>query len=118
MHVHVFLGVYLVCAALTFLALSSGSESDRRANRIVAATVGVVAGPFTGAMARRFQSCCWQASLSIFPSCAVLLGAGVLGQIVPLPCQRFEPVVRLALWCVGWLGWFGGALVSLVHALS
>ena len=117
-HLYIFLGFYLAFAALTFLALNAGSESDRRENRIAAATIGAVSGPFTGAIARHFQSCCLQFSFSIFPYCALFLAAAVLFQIVPLPFQRFAQATRLTLWCVGLLGWFGGVLVSFAHALS
>jgi hypothetical protein len=117
-HLYVFLGIYLAFAALTFFVLNSGSVSDRRENAIGAATIGVVTGPFTGAIARHFQSCCLQFSLSILPWCALILGVGVLFQIVPLPFQRFARATRLALWCIGLLGWFGGALASFLHALS
>lgn len=117
-HLYVFLGFYLTFAALTYFALNSGSESDRRQNAIVTATVGAVSGPFTGAIARNFQPCCLQSSLAIFPYCAFLLGLGVLCQIVPLPFQRFAGATRLTLWCIGLLGWFGGVLVSFLHALS
>lgn len=117
-HLYVFLGFYLVFAALTFFILNSGSVSDRRENAILAATIGVVSGPFTGAIARHFQSCCLDFSLSILPWCAAFLGAGVLFQEVPLPFQRFAHATRLTLWCLGLLGWFGGALVSFLHALT
>lgn len=117
-HLYIFLGFYLVFAALTFLALNAGSESDRRENQIAAATLGAIFGPFTGAIARNFQSCCWQFSVTLFPFCALFLGAGVLFQMIPLPFRRFERPVRIALWGIGLLGWFGGALVSFGHALS
>ncbi|MFO1488582.1 MAG: hypothetical protein U1F65_08895 [Verrucomicrobiota bacterium] len=117
-HLYLFLGFYMAFAALTFFVLNAGSESDRRENAIAAATIGVVSGPFTGAIARHFQSCCLQFSVSIFPYCALVLGAGVLAQMVPLPFQRFARATRLTLWNLGLLGWFGGALVSFLHALS
>jgi hypothetical protein len=117
-HLYLFLGFYVGFAALTFLALSAGSESDRRENAIAAATMGVVSGPFTGAIARHCQSCCLQFSLTISPYCALVLGVSVLFQMAPLPFQRFARAARLTLWCLGLLGWFGGALVSLLHALS
>ncbi len=117
-HLYLFLGFYVVFAAMTFFALNAGSESDRRENAISAATIGVVSGPFTGAIARHFQSCCVEFSLSISPYCAVALGIGGLFQIVPLPFQRFARATRLTLWCLGLLGWFGGVLVSFLHALS
>jgi len=117
-HLYIFLGFYVSFAALTFFVLNAGSESDRRENQIVAATVGTVSGPFAGAIARHLQSCCWRFSLAVFPYCALFLGASLLSQIVPLPFQRFERTVRLTMWCIGLLGWFGGALVSFAHALS
>jgi hypothetical protein len=117
-HLYIFLGFYIAFAGLTFAALNGGSESDRRENQIAAATLGAVSGPFTGAIARHFQSCCWQFSVTLFPYCALFLGVGLIAQIVPLPFRRFESPVRLASWCIGLLGWFGGVLVSLAHALS
>jgi hypothetical protein len=117
-HLYIFLGFYLAFAALTFFALNAGPESSRRERQIVAATLGAVSGPFTGAIARHFQSCCLQFSVMLFPYCALFLGAGLLAQIVPLPFQRFERKVRLTIWCIGLLGWFGGGLVSFLHALS
>lgn len=117
-HVVIFLAFYITFAAVTFLALTAGSPSDRKEYPIAAATLGTLSGPFTGAIARNFQSCCWEFSLTIFPYCALLLGVGVISQIVPLPLRRFDRPVRLTLWCLGLLGWFGGALVSFGHALS
>ena len=117
-HLYIFLGFYLAFAALTFFVLNAGSVSDRRENAITTATIGVVSGPFTGAMARHFQSCCLEFSLSLFPYCALILGIGVFFQMVPLPFQRFARPTRLILWILGLLGWFGGAPVSFLHALS
>lgn len=117
-HLHIFLGFYVAFAALTFFALHAGSESDRREHQITAATFGAVTGPFTGAIARQCQSCCWKFSLAIFPYCALFLGAGFLSQIIPLPFRRFDRTIRLTIWCIGLLGWFGGGVVSFAHALS
>ena len=117
-HLYLFLGFYLAFAAVTFFVLNAGSVSDRRENAIAAATIGVVSGPFTGAIARHFQSCCLRFSVAILPYSAAILGAGVLFQVVPLPFQRLARATQLTLWCLGWLGWFGGALVSFAHALS
>jgi hypothetical protein len=117
-HLYIFLGFYLVFAALTFCVLNAGTESDRRENWIGRATIGAVSGPFTGAIARRLQSCCLKSSLSLFPYCATFLGAGILFQIVRLPFERFSRVARLTLWSLGLLGWFGGVWVSFFHALS
>ena len=117
-HLYVFLGFYLVFAGVTLWMLNEGSDSDRQGRWTAAATAGAVAGPFVGAIARQFQSCCWNASLGLFPYCAAVLGIGVLGQVVPFPFARFERAVRLTLWCLGLLGWFGGGFVSFLHALS
>ena len=66
-HGYVFLGFYLAFASLTLFVLSRQSASDWRDNWNVAATVGSLSGPFTGAIARGFQKCCWQFSLTLFP---------------------------------------------------
>jgi hypothetical protein len=116
-HLGIFLGFYLAFAGFTAFVLSQQSVSDRRENRNVAAVVGSVSGPFTGAIARNLQSCCWRFSLQLFPWCAALLAVGTVLQVVPLPFVRGERLVRLGAWCVGCLGWFGGGVVSFGHAL-
>lgn len=117
-HLYIFVSFYLAFAGFTAWVLSRQSESDRRENWNVAATLGTVSGPFTGAIARRFQSCCWKFSLSIFPYCAAVLAVGVMSQLVPMPAPSIEKPLRLTLWSLGLLGWFAGAVVSFGHALS
>lgn len=84
----------------------------------MSAALGSITGPFTGAIARHFQSCCWQFSMSILPYSAALLAIGVLAQIVALPCKCCERAMRLTAWCLGLLGWFAGVVISFAHALS
>ena len=117
-HLGIFLGLYLVFAGLTALALAQQTGSDRQQNANLAATVGSIAGPFTGAIARNLQSCCWQFSLQILPWSAASLVAGVVFQFLPLPLGRADRSVRLLAWGLGLLGWFGGGVVSFAHALS
>jgi len=117
-HLFIFLGFYIVFAGLTALVLNLQSESDRREAPIVSATLGSISGPFTGAIARHYQSCCLEFSMSIFPYSAALLGIGVLAQIVAMPWKCCERSMRLVAWCLGLLGWFGGVLLSFGHALS
>jgi hypothetical protein len=117
-HLFIFLGFYIVFAALTALVLNLQSESDRREAPIVSATLASISGPFTGAIARQFQSCCWDFSLTIFPYSAAFLGFGVLAQIVAMPWKCCERATRLTAWCLGLLGWFGGVLLSFAHALT
>jgi hypothetical protein len=117
-HLYVFLGCYVAFAGLTFFVLSRQTASDWRNNWNVAATVGSISGPFTGAIARHFQSCCWRFSVALFPYCAALLLGGFGFQFVPIPRRSVEGPIRLAAWIAGLLGWFGGAVVSFGHALS
>jgi len=65
-------------------------------------------GPFTGAIARHFQSCCWRFSPGLFPYCAALLLGGFGFQFVPIPRRSVEGPIRLVAWMAGLLGWFGG----------
>jgi hypothetical protein len=84
----------------------------------VAAVIGTVTGPFAGAIARGFQSCCWRFSLSLFPYCLGILLLGAALQMIPLPFSRIERLFRLAAWTFGCLGWFAGAVASFLHAFS
>jgi hypothetical protein len=118
MHAYVFLGFYLGFASLTLFVLSRQSASDWRNNWNWAATVGSVSGPFTGAIARQCQSCCWQFSVTVFPYSAAFLLGGVTFQFVPIPWRAGQRPLRLVVWSLGLLGWFGGGVVSFLHALS
>lgn len=117
-HLYIFLGCYVLFAGVTAWALAAQSASDQRQNWNVAAVIGTVSGPFTGAIARGFQACCWRFSLSVFPYCLGILLSGVALQIIPLPFRRGERPFRLVAWTLGWLGWFAGAVASFLHALS
>lgn len=117
-HLWILLAIYLAFAAWTNAILNGESESDRRNNWVTAATVGSISGPFTGAIARHLQTCCWEFSLRLFPYCAAMLSVGLLFQLIPLPKFRGEQAVRLTLWCVGLFGWFAGIPVSFLHALG
>jgi len=117
-HLVLLLGFYVVFAAFTFFVLNAGTPSDRRDTPIICATIGAFSGPFTGAIARHYQSCCMQFSWGLFPFCASILGVGVVVQAVPLPFPQFERQMRIAMWCVGLFGWFAGIPVSFLHALS
>ena len=117
-HGYVFLAFYLAFAGWTFFVLSRQSASDWRDNWNVAATVGSLSGPLTGAIARHFQSCCWQCSVTLFPYCAAFLLGGFTFQFVPIPWEAGQRTLRLVVWSIGLLGWFGGGVVSLGHALS
>ena len=75
--------------------------------------LGVIMGPFVGAMARDLQSCCVQASLSIFWYCAPVLLLGIALQWV-----KMAYAFKVSVWLLGWFVWFGGGLVSYGHALN
>jgi hypothetical protein len=119
-HGWILLGFYLVSVALSLLVLLPGSISGHgdTLGRSLAAAFGAFSGPFAGAIARGFQSCCWKFSLGLFPVCAAFLGGGLMMQIVPLPAFRRQRAVRLTAWCVGLAGWFAGIPVSFLHALD
>jgi hypothetical protein len=117
-HLKILLGFILGFAALTAFCLMQQSPSDRRENWNTAATFFTFLGPFTGAIARQFQSCCWKFSLGLAPYCAGCLLIGAICQVVPLPFRRGERQFRIAAWVLGLLGWFLGAPVSFLHALS
>ena len=118
-HGWILLVFYVVSAVLSLLVLLPGSISGHgdTMGRSIAATLGAFSGPFTGAIARGFQRCCWQFSLGLFPFCGAFLVCGLLMQIIPLPAWH-QRAVRLTAWCIGLAGWFAGIPVSFLHALD
>jgi len=80
--------------------------------------LGVALGPFAGGVARDWQSCCADNSLSLAPHAA----AGVvLGALVRIVGRRRGVVMRrvgATAWGLGSLGWFLAAIVSYAHALE
>lgn len=117
-HLYAFLGFYLVFAGFTFLILTRQSESDWQNSWNLAATAGAISGPFTGAIARQFQSCCLEFSVRLLPYCVLSLLGGILFQFVPLKPKRYERGIRLMVWCLGLFGWFFGGIISFGHALG
>ena len=57
-------------------------------------TVGIVLGPFAGAFAREWQSCCLEWSWHLAPYALVPLAAGVSLQVVPMRAGRAWLVIR------------------------
>lgn len=111
---YIFLGFWAVFAAITQWFLRLQSPNDYRENWNVAATIGTVTGPLTGAIARGLQDGCLRFSLSLLPYCAAFLVGGLVLQGIP----KIPMPIRLAAWCIGLLGWFGGAVLSLLNACS
>jgi len=79
---------------------------------------GVIAGPMAGAIARPDSSCCVANSWALLPTCAAILGAAIAFQFLPVRRSRVVDAIRLVVWTLGWLVWFGGAIVSLLHAME
>lgn len=80
--------------------------------------LGVVLGPFAGGVARDWQSCCAENSLSLAPYAA---GGIVLGALARIVGRRRGTVMRrvgATAWGLGSFGWFFAALVSYGHALE
>jgi len=113
--------VFLV---LAFLLAYAAYDEDRgrsdveRNLTMLRTTVGVLAGPFDGAIARIGHSDCLRFSLRLLPWCGAILACGVLAQLVPARSRLVATWILPAAWTLGWLGWFGGAILSLGFALE
>ena len=116
-HGFIALGFLVVFSGFTLFLVCHPKNNEGLAN-IVVTTLATVTGPMVGAVARDGQSCCLKFSLSLLPWSGAFLAVGTLFQIVPLPLRRFAPALRLTMWCLGLLGWFGGGVVSFLHAFS
>ena len=90
-----------------------------RSPRVIAKAGGyVVAGPMAGAMLADYQRCCLDFSLSLVPYCAGALAAAIAVQLLVPLRGWFSRTFRVVAWIVGVFGWFGGAIVSYLHAMS
>jgi hypothetical protein len=114
-HWFVVSGLLLVFTGLTLAACLDGSASDLRERHILAATMGTITGPFTGAIARPSQSSCLRCGWELLPYCGGILAAAFCLQMFPSFLRRGA---RLSCWVLGWLAWFGGGVLSLMYAFS
>jgi hypothetical protein len=117
-HLWVFAVIWGGFTVLTFLIVNAGADQGGGRLFVIAlTTAATISGPMTGAVARDFQSCCFEFSLSLLPYCGAILFVGVAAQLVKWPFQLFAGAIRMFLWIVGWIGWFMGGIVSFAHAL-
>jgi len=115
------LGMLAAFTAFTlYVCCSQGSQSDLRERHITAATLGVLSGPFTGALARGpSHHDCVQFGWKLMPYCGGLLAAACGMQLVRFPFRHHDAeLIRLVGWLAGWLSWFVGGILSLAYAFS
>ena len=78
----------------------------------------IVLGPLSGGFLRDWQSCCARNSLELLPWSLAAVAVGVGLQFAVAPTSTVRSVVRWLGWMLALLGWFGGAVVSDLHALE
>lgn len=96
-------------------------ESTSSPERLVWMVLAVPLGPLTGAVVRGWpldatHSSCIENAFSLLPWSALALVLAGLAQWFggSRPVGR----LRLTLWCLGWIAWFGGGIVALAHSLE
>jgi hypothetical protein len=103
----------------TWLILAAGLDDASDRPLLVAMTsICSISGPMTGAMCRDFQVCCLAFSLSLLPWCIAGLVFSAVTQLVLPPHRGVLAVLRFLGWISGLTVWFGGGIVSFIHALS
>jgi hypothetical protein len=112
-HLWVLLGLLVAFSILTGLAVAGGADDGHRPWRVATTTAGTILGPFTGALARDWQSCCTRFSLSLLPWAGGMLALGLALQV-----GRRRTAWRLAAWSLAWTVWFTSGLLSFLHAFS
>ena len=78
----------------------------------------IVLGPLSGGYLRDWQSCCASNSLELLPWSLAAVAVGVGLQFAVAPTSAVRNVVRWLGWMLALLAWFGGAVVSDLHALE
>jgi len=108
-------GFSIVTFLITRTEIDRGPDHDKQ---VLLTTLGTIAGPLMGAIAREFQACCLRFSLQVMACSGPALLAGVLFQVIRLPDLRWVNWARMGLWIAGWSVWFLSGNVSFLHALS
>ena len=111
-----FLGIFLLFTTLAVVAVTGGSKGG--GTNVIGGILAVITGPFVGAVARNFQSCCLECSVQLMWYCAPVLLLGIALQWVKIQNRTREFVFKTVVWVLGWLAWFGGGLVSYIHAFN
>lgn len=114
----VLLFLLLGFAALTYLATSSGSPGDVGSRPRLLTTLATIRGPFTGAIARRGQSCCLANSQGLALWLAPALAVGIAAPVGLPGHGAMARAARRSLWTIGWLAWLMGGPISFLHALN
>jgi len=86
--------------------------------RSVPHALGVLLGPFAGAVARDWQSCCAANSWSIAPYAVGVLALALVMQVTIRSQARSARIARATLWWIGCSAWFLAAILSYGHALE
>lgn len=81
--------------------------------------LATILGPWAGAFARDWQSCCAGFSSSLFWISGPLLLVGIGVQFVPIGrLAHWERRLKDWAWSLGWVAWFGASWVSYLHAVE
>jgi hypothetical protein len=79
---------------------------------------GIALGPFAGASAREWQSCCAQNSWSLAPYGLGFLLSGFAVQLLFRPTSPSIDRLRRIAWSSAWIGWCCCGVFSYGHALE
>lgn len=77
----------------------------------------ILGGPFAGAIARDWQSCCTEVSVNLAMIGGPVLLLGALAQVL-IHRGKGNNVLRYFIWAVSLFTWFGLSFFSLMHAMS
>jgi hypothetical protein len=78
------------------------------------AIAALVWGPFASTIEGRNLQDCYRNAWMLLPYAASALGAAFAVQWFWRPKTRVGTVVRLVLWSLGWIAWFGSGFISVL----
>jgi hypothetical protein len=117
-HLFTLLAFDQVYGWLTFLAISPGDWVTWHSHPfrgILFVFLITFCGPFSTAIYQPYPEH-WKTAWGLFPFCLAILLWGIFCQMVRLPFQRDPQRVAIVMFVIGLLGWFNGALFSLLMA--
>lgn len=111
--------IWLLASALDYYILRHAWDyGPTRPLACAGLALASISGPMIGGLTRHPSNCCMEFSLSLLPYSIAGLATGIGFQFSPWPANRWGVGLRLGVFVMGLLVWFGSGIISFGHALS
>jgi len=115
-HLKSFAIIYVTFTVIIGILVSLGADKTNYLQNVLLTTLGSITGPMIGAIAREFQGCCLEFSLSVLKIALPILFFGIAVQFIKTESKK-KDTIKLCIWCIAWISWFVLGILTFGHAL-